>query len=824
MKGIRFGLLPKLLICFLALSVTPLLILGYVAHGNLKDTGFQAAMRAEEMGVMTLGAARDLGSDAIRDSENALIEKSTEAIELRTEELAARIADFLYERDRDILFIASIQPNAQTYLNFYNAFQKSVITADSPSEEGGGEEPSALKSANPENRQAWRHRRPYGFQRILSPLYKEITFVDIYGMERIKISEGKVSSILLDISKRENTYCKAEDYFPKLQRLEREGIYVSGVVGAYVKGWLYETPEGIKVRRESAYAGKENPGGRKFEGIIRWATPLFDEKGKKLGYVTLALDHIHLMEFTEHVAPSEARFSALSDAGSGNYAFIWDNRDRSIVHPRHFFIMGYDPETGREVPGWVSQETYDAYKSSGMDFDAFMQLRPHFSNFTQKKRGAREQSEAGVIGLDCRALDMAPQCQGWHEGTEDGGSGSFLILWSGLRKLTTYAAIPYYTGDYGTSKRGFGYVTIGANVDEFYKAAVATKARIENSINKEAEQILETNNRSKAILDASVSQSLALMAAITVFAVFCVVMASFTITMNITKPIKELTKGAKAMREGDLEQSINVSSSDEIGDLAVSFNEMAKAIREVDRMKSEFVTIASHELRTPIQAMLLGISGVLEGYSGSIDEEVREDLELARSGIERLMRLVEDLLDLARIEAHKIELSFSAALPGDLIEKALNEIGDLARAHNHDVIVGVSNDLPPVMVDRDRMVQALINLISNAIKYTPDNGKIIVEAARDGDAIVFSVIDNGYGIPVWAQEEVFKKFFQADSVMSHRVGGSGLGLTITKGIVEEHGGRIVCRSPVDPESVSALPLGGVRLGSAFYLYVPLSIS
>ncbi len=100
-------------------------------------------------------------------------------------------------------------------------------------------------------------------------------------------------------------------------------------------------------------------------------------------------------------------------------------------------------------------------------------------------------------------LDNAPQCQGWHEGTEDGGSGSFLILWSGLWKLTTYATIPYYTGMYGKSKRGFGYVTIGANVDDFHKDANITKDRIEEAIAREGHAIIAANSTTRDLIRKS---------------------------------------------------------------------------------------------------------------------------------------------------------------------------------------------------------------------------------------------------------------------------------------------------------------------------------
>lgn len=819
-KFLNLGLLPKLIISYLILSVIPLIVIGYIATENLTDTGYQAARRAEEMGKENLRAAEDIGKTSIADSVQALDRKAKEAIELRTVELAARIADFLYERDKDILILASFKPDPERYLNVYRSTKKDVIVTD-PREAGKSQRTAVkLQTRNPENKE-WRNFPPLDFQKISKPLYKEITFIDLQGREKIKIADGRISNSLTDVSGKENTYCKAEDYFPNLAKLKKGEIYVSRVIGAYVRGWLYKTREGIRVKRESAYAGRENPYGKKYEGIIRWVTPVYDEKGKKTGYVTMALDHTHLMEFTDHVFPTEERFTVLSDGGSGNYAFIWDVNDQCVAHARDFFICGFDPKTGKEVPGWLSQETYDDYKKSGMTLEKYVQKLPSFRNFTLKKSGSMEQMKAGKISLDCRVLDTAPQCQGWHEGTENGGSGSFLLLWSGLWKLTTYAAIPYYTGPYGNSKRGFGYVTIGANVDDFHKDANITKAKIEKSILEEGKEIVKVNSKTRQLISERALYNRHLILIMSLLAGLCIIGMSVVISFSLTGPLRRLTESAVSMSKGDFDQSIEVKSKDEIGRLAESFNEMAKAISEIDRMKSEFVTIASHELRTPIQAMMLGVSGILEGYSGKIDEEVREDLELAKVGIERLLHLVENLLDLSRIEAQKVELTLSRTPVAEIIDRAMAEVSDLAFAHGHTIVKDVPADIPDIPVDKDRMVQVMVNLLSNSIKYSPDRGKIIVKTEKEGNEIIFTVADNGYGVPEWAKEEIFKKFFQADSLISHKVGGSGLGLTITKGLVERHGGTIRCESPVPEEYYPDFPLGGERKGTIFIIRLPV---
>ncbi len=819
----KLGILTKLMISFLTIACIPLLVLGYFGLKNQQETGRRAVEAVAEMGEQDIRSAQAIGDRAIEDSVLALDEKSTEAIEVRTVELAARIADFLYERDGDLRMLAAMVPDPQRYLRVYGSKLRDVIVQGpvlAPEPDWTVTQAFVLWE-NPENRLSWRNRPPYDFQTESRQLYKEITFVNPEGREIIKIVDGRISEDLRDVSNRENTYCKAEDYYAHLAGLRRGQIYVSRVVGAHLKGWLYKGPEGIKVNPESAYAGLENPSGKRFEGIVRWAMPVYNE-GERIGYVTMALDHTHIMEFTDHVMPTDQRFSAISDAGSGNYAFLWDYRDRSISHPRDFFICGVDPETGRDVPGWMSEKRYKEFKASGLSLEEFVEQLPPFAEFSQRNKGSKEQIEAGRVSLDCRILDTAPQCQGWHRGTKNGGSGSFVILWSGLWKFTSYAAVPYYTGMYRNSKRGFGYVTIGANVEDFHKAANATKQYIESAIKEKGAAMRATTEQTRASIRNTEIKSRNLLSVVALVSALAVVGASVLVSLSITRPIKRLTDGALAMSQGDLEQHIEVKSRDEIAQLADSFNAMASAVAQLDRMKSEFVATASHELRTPIHSMLLAISGILGGYSGNITDEVREDLEIVEKEIARLTRLVNDLLDLARIESRKIEMKKSETSVHEIVQTALEEVSGLAAAHSHSIRTSIPQDLPNVNVDKDRIVQVMINLLSNSIKYGPDQGRIAVEAELVGNDLVMAVADNGYGIPSWAQQKIFDKFFQADSIMSQRVGGSGLGLTICREIIQLHGGTMNCVSPLPQNRFSDLLTAGERKGAVFEVILPLN--
>jgi len=320
-QNMSWGIFPKLLLSFLVISIIPLAVLGYMANKNMSQTGLRAISIAREMGETNLQAGKRIGKEAIEDSVRALDSSSTEAIELRTVELAQRIADFLYERDKDILILASFSPDPERYLGVYLLSKRDVIEPGPWPRKSGPRESVALVPENPENKESWRHRPPVSFEKVSKPLYREITFIDLEGQEKIKIKDGEISDDLRDVSRKENTYCKAEDYFSRLQLLERGEIHVSRMVGPYVRGWLYKADEGVQVKTESAYAGKENPYGRPFQGIIRWATPVY-RGTEKVGYLTMALDHIHIMEFTDHIVPTEERFTDLSDGGTGNYAFL----------------------------------------------------------------------------------------------------------------------------------------------------------------------------------------------------------------------------------------------------------------------------------------------------------------------------------------------------------------------------------------------------------------------------------------------------------------------------------------------------------------------
>ncbi len=163
----------------------------------------------------------------------------------------------------------------------------------------------------------------------------------------------------------------------------------------------------------------------------------------------------------------------------------------AISHPRDYFIHGYNGQTGLPETPWMDNTLYQQWQASGQPSHEFLAGIPEFDQPSLEKKPAKQLIHQGTIALDCRYLNFSPQCQGWDQLTRNGGSGSFKIYFSGLWKLTTAATIPYYTGRYGKSDKGFGFVTIGANIDEFHQAAVDSNYRISGIITSQINEYMK---------------------------------------------------------------------------------------------------------------------------------------------------------------------------------------------------------------------------------------------------------------------------------------------------------------------------------------------
>jgi len=209
-------------------------------------------------------------------------------------------------------------------------------------------------------------------------------------------------------------------------------------------------------------------------------------------------------------------------------------------------------------------------------------------------------------------------------------------------------------------------------------------------------------------------------------------------------------------------------------------------LKELDRLKSEFINIAAHELRTPL-AILMGHASLLaEELDGSAGERMETIVRNAR----HLRSLINDIVDLRQLEAGEMRLHLDQFNLGELIQTSIDDLRLLARDKRQTVEVLVEDGLPPIIADRQRLSLVLSNLVGNATKFTPEGGVITIRGSLEGNEVLISVHDNGIGIPTDALDKIFERFFQVEDSLTRQHEGIGLGLSIVKGIVELWGGRV----------------------------------
>lgn len=269
------------------------------------------------------------------------------------------------------------------------------------------------------------------------------------------------------------------------------------------------------------------------------------------------------------------------------------------------------------------------------------------------------------------------------------------------------------------------------------------------------------------------------------------------LTRSLLGPIGELRRAMATVAGGNFEPHVHVPSerADEVGDLSRSFNSMTVQLAELDRIKAEFVSIASHELKTPLSVIRGYTSLLLDGIYGAISDTQRKALSSISDQTDRLNRLIQRLLDISRFEAGGGRLELRP-IP---IRPFLAELADgfemLAHQSGVEFAVQADPSLPESFVgDPDRLNEVLGNLLSNAFKFTPASGRIVLHAAQAGEMLRVDVEDSGVGIPPDKLPRVFEKFFQVENEAQPRSAGSGLGLAISREIVEGHGGTIGAES------------------------------
>lgn len=306
------------------------------------------------------------------------------------------------------------------------------------------------------------------------------------------------------------------------------------------------------------------------------------------------------------------------------------------------------------------------------------------------------------------------------------------------------------------------------------------------------EDIMGGNMGMMADLNESVRRAINEVLAVAATAAFlaAMIISSF-VTRRIVGPIETMKQVSQRIAAGDYRQRVSVPGQDELGALAGSFNQMAETLEQTEERRRQLIGDVAHELRTPLSNIKSVMEGLLDGV---LPAEPATFLDVQRE-VSRLQRLVYDLEELSRAESGQIPLELRPVAPAVLIHAAANQLQPQFEDKGVRLRVDLPADLPQVLVDPGRMTQVLLNLLGNALQYTPASGQVTIQAASNGSEVSVMVQDTGVGIATEHLPHLFERFYRVDKSRSRAGGGSGIGLTIAKHLVEAHGGRIWATSP-----------------------------
>ena len=287
---------------------------------------------------------------------------------------------------------------------------------------------------------------------------------------------------------------------------------------------------------------------------------------------------------------------------------------------------------------------------------------------------------------------------------------------------------------------------------------------------------------------------------------------SIFVSRRVVVPVQQMQAASQRIASGHYEERVAVPGEadredlDELARLAVSFNQMATKLERTEAMRRDLIGNVAHELRTP----LTSIKGYMEGLiDGVLPVEAATFQQVYREA-DRLERLVRDLQELSRVEAGAFDLNQQATAPSHLVDAVVDRLARQFEEKSVALETDVPAALPLVRADEDRIGQVLLNLVGNALQYTPSGGRVRIRARRTDDMIRIAVEDTGIGIPPEHLSHVFERFYRVDKSRSRAGGGSGIGLTIAKHLVAAHGGQIQATSP------------GLGQGSTFSFTIPVA--
>ena len=286
--------------------------------------------------------------------------------------------------------------------------------------------------------------------------------------------------------------------------------------------------------------------------------------------------------------------------------------------------------------------------------------------------------------------------------------------------------------------------------------------------------------------------------------------ASYALARSITTPLRKLSTAAFEIERGNFAQKVPVASNDEVGSLALIFNSMAETLDNNSKLRQQFLANIAHELRTPLAV----IQGHLEGMIDGIIEPNHKQLTSLHEEAVRLSRLIKDLKDLSLAEVHQLSLEVKAIAVNQTVEQAIYMLKPLADEKQIVIEQNLTQGLPLITADADRICQLFYNLVTNAIRYTASGGQVIISTEltklEKKDWVKVTVADNGPGIDAADLPHVFDHFYRGEKSRDRKSGGTGLGLAIVKQLAEIHGGKVLVESTIGK-------------GSTFYVLLPVKV-
>ncbi|HUL31617.1 MAG TPA: ATP-binding protein [Thermodesulfobacteriota bacterium] len=277
------------------------------------------------------------------------------------------------------------------------------------------------------------------------------------------------------------------------------------------------------------------------------------------------------------------------------------------------------------------------------------------------------------------------------------------------------------------------------------------------------------------------------------FLLFGIVFSLLT-NRSITRPLSVLERKTKDIGKGNFKEDLHIASPPELAGLAAAFNLMCGKLNELDKMKTDFFSSVTHELRTPLSTIKMGTVLLQQGAEGPLTEGQRGLVKVLEKETHLLIGLVNSLLDLSKMEAGMMPFRLEPQNIGPLINQTVEEIRPQLQAKKIDVDVSVVEGLPMLKMDGEKILQALRNIVGNAVKFTPEKGRVKISAGSADHGVKVSVADTGPGIPAGSLITIFEKFQQAATQGTRPVNGTGLGLAVAKQIIMHHGGKIWAES------------------------------